>query len=368
MTNYLGLIRKITVLLSILSFSHYANAQVGFATCANSEGAKYDLKGGQGGRQITLLSNGSDMSDAILHAIQTHDIIILDGNGGDFVVGRTIVLKNLKNKTIRGINNAQIRTKFRLRDDIRALLDSAGTRTLSTRSGGGILSNGNKVREQRELHTRQLLIDYLNDHNETFRSSGGIQLSYCENIILKNIRFQGPGAVDVSGNDLVGLDHSNHIWIDSCHLRDGMDGNMDIIAQSDFITISHCTFGYTYISYDHMNSNLIGASDRVLADRGHFHITFSHCQWLAGCRQRMPMVRYGTIHLYNCLWQCQTKFPVIDARLETTILIEQCTFKNGVSTPFRSCETALYEWRDCNFTIPYIPTSNAKLTIPYLIH
>lgn len=290
---------------------------------------------------VTIWSNGADMSDSLLSAIRANDTLILDGANGEFVIGHTIVMKHLSGKTIIGINDACLRTHFRMTEDLHALLDSAGVMKLSTSGGGGLLSNGASVREQREWKTRQLLIDRLKDEEESFRSAGCLQISHCRYMSVRGLRFLGPGAVDVSGNDLLGMDHSMHIMVDSCVFMDGMDGNLDITSQSDSIYISHCYFGYSGLSYDHMNSNLVGAADRVVADRGKLHVTYAWCTWGEGCRQRMPMVRFGTILLDHCRWECHTMHPVIDARRESTVIIEQPYFGLGVKTPYRSADSAI---------------------------
>ena len=289
---------------------------------------------------LTITSNGADMSDSILSAVRRHDTVILDGSKGEFVLGHTMVFKHLENKTIIGTHDACLRTRFRITPEIRAMLDSADIMSLSTSGGGGQLSNGMRVREQRELKTRQLFIDRFNDPEESFRSSGGIQLSHCRYVTIRGLRLQGPGAVDVSGNDLLGMDHSMYITVDSCVLTDGMDGNMDITSQSDSITISRCYFGYTDLSYDHMNSNLIGAADRVEADRGKLHVTYSYCTWGKGCRQRMPMVRFGTILLDHCRWECSTDHPVIDVRREAKVVVVQPFFGDGVRNRYRCADDA----------------------------
>ena len=280
------------------------------------------------------------MSDSLLSAIRTHDTIVLDGSAGEFVIGHTIVLMYLDRKTIIGTHGACLRTRFRLTEDIHAMLDSAGVMDLSTAGEGGFLSNGQLVREQREQKTRQLLIDRFDDFNESFRASGCMQLSHCTYITVRGLRFQGPGAVDVSGNDLLGMDHSMYVSVDSCVFMDGMDGNLDITSQSDSITITRCYFGYSALSYDHMNSNLVGAEDRVVADRGKLHVTYAYCTWGEGCRQRMPMVRFGTILLDHCRWECVTEHPVVDARRESTVLITSPFFANSVKIPYRTAPDA----------------------------
>ncbi len=310
--------------------------------------------------EYVLVSNGKDMSETILLAVQRHDSVVLDGKNGDFFIGQTIVLKHLSNKLIEGKNGARICTLFRLTPELHAMFDSAGVKSFSTSDGGGVLSNGARVREHRELVTRQLLIDKFNDPVETFRSSGGMQLSYCRNIVVRGLSFQGPGAVDASGNDLLGMDHSTQILVENCTFMDGMDGNMDITSQSDSIVVKDCYFGYSELSYDHKNSNLVGASDNVAADSGKLNVTYANCVWGEGCDQRMPMARYGTITLVGCQWLCSTSHPVIDARKNSRFIIKRCHFGNGVEIPFRGCDTAQWQWSECTFDNFYQPLDNTN--------
>ena len=189
---------------------------------------------------LTIRSSGRDMSDSLLCAIARYDTVVLDGAAGDFIIGHTMVFRHMRHKTLMGINKACLRTRFCLTNEIRVMLDSADVPAYSTAGNGGVLSNGQKVHEERERVTRQLLIDRFQDDHESFRSSGCIQVSHCRNITIRGLRLQGPGAVDVSGNDLLGIDHSMYITVDSCVLMDGRDGNLDITSQSDSIVISTC--------------------------------------------------------------------------------------------------------------------------------
>ncbi len=300
-------------------------------------------------RNVTIVSDGRDFSDRLLAAVEVNDTVFLDGGNGVFVLHHTVVLKHLKDKALIGLNEACLQTEFRLTDEIKSALDSMGIRGMSTAGKGGVLSNGMRVREEREWRTRQYLIDLYDDQHEHCRSAGGLQVSHCRNMLIKGLRIQGPGAVDVGGNDLIGMDHSTHIRIEDCHLRDGMDGNMDIIAQSDSIWVSRCTFGYTELSYDHMNSNLVGAGDGFEADRGLLHVTYEDCTWLEGCRQRMPMARYGVVRLIRCKWLCTSDFPAVDARKEAKISIEDGLFGEGIKVPFRVAEDARCDTINCRF-------------------
>ena len=192
---------------------------------------------------------------------------------------------------------------------------------MSTSSGtGGILSNGHRVGEEAEYQTRQIIINMTNDAEEKYRSAGVLTLFRCQNIIIRNLKFVGPGSIDVGGSDLLSCRASKNCWIDHCDFTDGMDGNFDITQSSDFNTVSWCTFSYTERSYMHQNTNLIGYSDRE--PTGFLNTTFAFNWWGPGCVQRMPMVRVGKIHMLNNYFSCTTQ--LFRERCQEILQSERC--------------------------------------------
>lgn len=253
------------------------------------------------GKVTTLKSNGQDMKGTIQNAIKNNDVVILDGADGEFIVSSNIGITG-SGKTIIGINNAIISTKWYVTDEIKKALNDAGVPNMSTSGGGGTLPNGQYVSEEAEYNTRKIIIEMTGDNSEDYRKSGCISLSNCQNIIIRNITFKGPGAIDVGGYDLISCTGSKNCWVDHCEFMDGMDGNFDITQKADFNTVSWCVFRYTDRSYMHQNTNLIGSSDSEAT--GFLNTTFAFNWWAAGCNQRMPMGRVGKIHMLNNYYSC----------------------------------------------------------------
>ncbi|TCO31023.1 pectate lyase [Pedobacter psychrotolerans] len=176
--------------------------------------------------------------------------------------------------------------------------------------------------------------------DQTKDNSGIMYIKRCNNIIIRNIIFEGPGAYDVDGQDNVTVDACNNIWVDHCEFRDGVDGNFDIKNISDYITVSYCKFSYLKPpktggsggSDDHRFSNLIGSSDGATADRGHLRITFVRCWWAQGCVSRMPRVRFGKVHIVNNLFNSTVSKSCVQAGFESNLLVESNVFEN-VKTP-----------------------------------
>lgn len=130
------------------------------------------------------------------------------------------------------------------------------------------------------------------------------------NVIIRNLIFEGPGAYDVDGRDLI-TNEGRNIWVDHCEFQDGMDGNFDNKGEADNTTISWCKFTYLKPAIsggfggtnDHRFTDLIGSggTDFNSLD-GHYSITFKNCYWADGCKERMPRARNAEIHILNCYY------------------------------------------------------------------
>ncbi|MRX76604.1 pectate lyase [Pedobacter petrophilus] len=172
--------------------------------------------------------------------------------------------------------------------------------------------------------------------DQSKENSGLIYLRSCKNIVIRNLIFDGPGAFDTDGQDNFTIDGCTNLWIDHCEFRDGVDGNLDFRNASDFVTVSYCKFTYLKAPKtggpggvaDHRFSDLIGSSDTVFADRGHYRITFVRCWWAQGCVSRMPRVRFGKIHLLNNLFNSTVSKSCVQAGFEADILVESNLFEN----------------------------------------
>lgn len=346
------------------------NAPFGWANCSSAtNGEDYTVTGGgQSDNRITLTSTGSDMRKEISDALKKYDVIVLDGSAGDFILSSAVDMNGLENKTIVGINGARLCTQFYITKEIRAALNKANVMSVSSSSGtGGTLSNGETIGEERELRTRQALIDFTGDATEAYRKSGILGIKRCNNIIVRNIKFVGPGSCDLGGSDLISATYTTHLWVDHCDFMDGMDGNFDITNESDFITVSWCTFSYTKRSYDHMNTNLIGSNDKRYDDVGKLHVTIANCIWGSGCAQRMPMVRFGTVHLLNNYYDCMGNKAAINPRFSSSVLIDNNYFAPGVKKIFKENDAKAYTFIDNRYTEKFTqPSDRGRVTVPYI--
>lgn len=129
------------------------------------------------------------------------------------------------------------------------------------------------------------------------------------NVIIRNLIFEGPGAYDVDGRDNLTNEGTN-VWVDHCEFQDGIDGNFDNKGLADNVSISWCKFTYLKApisggsggSNDHRFTNLVGSSASDFPSDGNYSITFQNCYWATGCKERMPRARNAQLHIVSCYY------------------------------------------------------------------
>lgn len=160
---------------------------------------------------------------------------------------------------------------------------------------------------------------------------GGFDVK-ANNVIIRNMKIQGPGSVDVNGVDCITIDGASNVWIDHCDIYDGQDGNMDIVNGSNFIAVTWCKFRYTSASTNHQFCNLLGNSDTKTTDRGKLKITMMYNWWAEGCVERMPRVRFGQVHVVNNYFSSRQASYCVRAGIEADLLVESNYF-DSTRTP-----------------------------------
>ena len=196
------------------------------------------------------------------------------------------------------------------------------------------------------------------NHSDEKTKSGILVLKNCQNIILRNLTFKGAGAYDIDGNDNLTIQNCQRIWVDHCDFQDGVDGNLDCQHGSDFITISWCRFRYLIAPWsggsggakDHRYTNLIGSDDKNAdEDEGHLRITYASCWWDEGCRERMPRIRFGQVHIVNCLYSSSVANYCVGTGYRCNTYVEKCVFVNQ-KNPWKNYATS-GTYTDYNITV-----------------
>ena len=314
------------------------NTPFGFATCTNLHGGRYELTGGfknasKGvkGTKVVLLSDGRDSKGRIEEALAQYDIVVLDGSAGPFIYSETSILTGLTNKTIVGINGAVLQSRFQCTPQIKEVIAHAGERfdgkVTPEAPDRWLLSNGEYMRNFPSFAVSQALIDYTGDASMSWLRSGFFSFGEgCSNISIRNIFFDGPGSIRGLPNFMIRFIHgANHAWIDHCTFEDFARVGVGAVKRADCITVSWCEFRVTEQSNGHTLGNLISSGDDNWFDEDCLNITFDHCKW-TNVWSRVPMARFGTIHVNNCLYNCPGTVG-INPRQNSEFLVEGCWFE-----------------------------------------
>lgn len=147
-----------------------------------------------------------------------------------------------------------------------------------------------------------------------------------ENVIIRNLTFVAVGDYfpgwdpndGARGNwnseyDTLTISESTGVWVDHNTFMDAEenadynaptlfgrlfqrhDGLLDIVRESDLITVSHNIFK------NHSKTLLFGNSDGRKTDEGKLRITFNN-NLIENIGERAPRVRYGKVHVLNNLY------------------------------------------------------------------
>ncbi|MFC4592041.1 pectate lyase family protein [Sphaerisporangium corydalis] len=147
-------------------------------------------------------------------------------------------------------------------------------------------------------------------------TGGGLDFYRSSNVIVRNIRFTD------AEDDAVNIgQESHHIWIDHNTFSGAVDGSVDIVRASDYVTVS-------WNHFDHSDkSMLISHSDGASSDVGHLKVTIHH-NFFDHSRQRHPRVRFGEpVHVYNNYFLANELYAVASTE-NAGVLVEGNYFEN----------------------------------------
>ena len=356
-----------------------ANGPTGWATCESIQGGHYDLTGGTycpekgvQGRKIILTSDGGDMREAIEEAIRRYDIVVLDGSEGPFLYSGTSHFDSLRNKTLVGINGAVLRSVFQCSPALREKLDKAMERFDGIEpdaAGRFRLANDSLVRSFPAYACFQTILEETGDTTLTCLRSGFFHFhNGSENLIIRNLFFDGPGALRGLPNPMISArERSKHIWIDHCTFEDFARLGVSATRQADCITVSWCTFRVTEQSDAHSLGCMFASGDDSWEDEDYLNITFDHCLW-QDVWSRVPMARFGTIHVLNNVYDCPRTVG-INPRMHSEFLVEGCWFAPG-TRPYCDYRTDVAPpkasvFRDNRSDPAFEIKNTGEVTIPY---
>lgn len=202
-------------------------------------------------------------------------------------------------------------------------------------------------------------------NNASSIKHAALDIKQSKNVIIRNIKFDElwewdeatSGDYDVNDWDYMTIENgSTGIWVDHCTFFKSYDGVVDIKTDASHdtpmnITVSWCQFmpgsendtffnevmtqlennpgAYPYYkslldsgmtkqqirdyAYGQKKTHLLGQNDEAETNRN-LHVTFAN-NYYYDSMDRMPRVRFGTAHVYNCVMDAQYLF---DARMSVT--------------------------------------------------
>lgn len=198
------------------------------------------------------------------------------------------------------------------------------------------------------------------------------------NILLRNLTLVGPGAYDVNGYDLLSLEGATNVWVDHCDFQDGMDGNFDIKAPTDSVTVTWCRFRYFKEpipageggeSDDHRFSNLVGSDSDNMPDDGVFNITYGYCWWDEGCKQRMVRCRNSELHFINCYWNSSVADYYVGPE-KSSCYFEGCKFEGHANYSTGIWKTFYDDPHNCRFMNceGNLPENSGNVAVPAYLY
>jgi len=152
------------------------------------------------------------------------------------------------------------------------------------------------------------------------------------NIIIEGLNITNPNGTG-EGDGLSIKEDITDVFVTRCTFYDCSDGCLDITRRSDRITVSWCRFYFTQPAEKGNRVMLIGNSDDSIDDAGTLHITLHHNWFGQNCRQRIPSVRYGKVHLYNNYYDCVQNMYGLWSRVKAECLVENNVFA-GIKNPY----------------------------------
>jgi pectate lyase len=165
---------------------------------------------------------------------------------------------------------------------------------------------------------------------------GNIKIDGVSNVIIQNLSISNPSGGGTG--DTIEVSESTNVWIDHNDIFNSTDGLLDIVRESDFVTVSWNKFFYTpdfaqNVNTGHRFAMLIGNGDGAVQDADNLRVTLHHNHWGENVRERMPRVRFGDVHVFNDYFNTPGNNYAIRAAIGSELLVENNSFEN-VNNPF----------------------------------
>lgn len=201
--------------------------------------------------------------------------------------------------------------------------------------------------------------------------TGNLEMkSTTSNVIIRNLTItnpddrENPDGASIGGSDCITIYGAHNVHITHCTIVDAADGLLDIRDAADNITISWCKFYYTFNNGHNLASLGAGAGDE---DSGPYHITWHHNWWADKVNSRMPMIRFGSAHMYNNYFHAPGNYYCTSSRVNAEILSQYNYYQDVINPIYIEpgsagkvrVEDNIYE----NCSSPYFPLAPGTDTV-----
>jgi pectate lyase len=140
----------------------------------------------------------------------------------------------------------------------------------------------------------------------------GINVKRSWNIIIRNLYFQDYYDDGIN----IGEPETHHIWVDHCTVghpttmpsnTEHPDGGIDIKNGASYVTVSWTLYRNSW------KTGLVGHSDsNGGTDIGRLKVTY-YCDYFYNTNSRNPRVRFGEVHVLNCLHEKVMLYGIVAA-------------------------------------------------------
>jgi pectate lyase len=203
---------------------------------------------------------------------------------------------------------------------------------------------------------------------------GTLNVQNVSNVIIDHLNVTA-NTGSAGSNDGITVHNSRNVYITKCNVYDCTDGGIDMRTGATDLTISWCKFYYTRDN-GHNFVNLMGAAD---TDTPTGNVTYHHNWYSTGCKERMPLARFGQVHMYNNYFACSGNNYCSWARLNSQLRMENNYYQSvkdslrkyqsgkiwSSGNTFNNCSGTSYTGKDSGvFTPNYGYTLDATANVP----
>lgn len=148
------------------------------------------------------------------------------------------------------------------------------------------------------------------------------------NVVIRNLNFSR------SSDDAISVEQSTYIWIDHNTFTRCTDGMIDIKRASDWVTVS-----WNYFQSQKLVTSVGHSDDNGAQDSTTLHVTYHH-NWFEKSEGAAPRVRYGSVHLYNNVFDSIPSYAIASTQF-AQVVVEANVF-TAVKEPSRIQHSSPY--------------------------